>query len=215
MPVVNIDQQRFPGWCELHRFDIFHIEEGETTKVQWTSPQCKIVNVVGNITINDSGFTRNAAWDAPRDLAPQNRHAVIQAGTHGALFVLLEGTWSAQTGGSGVFGVSATTRPENRGDPAPNPRNTSFDNHFHDCDEYWIIIEGAGTACTEGNCYDVAAGDCIITGAGDHHDFPQVFSFPVRAVFFETSLVGQQRTGHLWEHTHGLAIPQRNPGTNS
>jgi hypothetical protein len=27
-------------------------------------------------------------------------------------------------------------------------------------------------------------------------------------VFFETSLEGEKRVGHLWQHTHGLAHPK-------
>ena len=41
---------------------------------------------------------------------------------------------------------------------------------------------------------------------GHHHDFPEVFE-PVRAVYFETTLEGQKRRGHLWEHTHGPSAP--------
>jgi mannose-6-phosphate isomerase-like protein (cupin superfamily) len=48
----------------------------------------------------------------------------------------------------------------------------------------------------------------VITGAGDHHDLPEI-STPIRAVYFETTLVGEKRTGHLWEHTHGKATPVR------
>jgi len=42
---------------------------------------------------------------------------------------------------------------------------------------------------------------------GHHHDFPLVAT-PVRAVFFETTLGGARRRGHLWNHTHGPAHPQ-------
>jgi hypothetical protein len=41
---------------------------------------------------------------------------------------------------------------------------------------------------------------------GHHHDFPQVRE-PVWAVYFETTLRGAKRRGHLWEHTHGPARP--------
>ncbi len=39
-----------------------------------------------------------------------------------------------------------------------------------------------------------------------HHDFPRAFE-PVKAVYFETTLDGQKRLGHLCEHTHGPAQP--------
>ena len=87
------------------------------------------------------------------------------------------------------------------------PKTTLFDNHFHDCDEYWILFEGRGVAYSEGRRYEVGVGDCVATGMGHHHDFPEVFE-PVRAVYFETDLEGRRRAGHLWEHTHGPAAPQ-------
>jgi mannose-6-phosphate isomerase-like protein (cupin superfamily) len=49
-------------------------------------------------------------------------------------------------------------------------------------------------------------GDCLAIGMGHHHDFPLV-TLPVRAVYFETTLEGEKRRGHLWEHTHGPAVP--------
>ena len=93
------------------------------------------------------------------------------------------------------------------GDPVPYPKTTNFDCHYHDCDEYWILFEGSGTAVSEGNSYVVGAGDCVATGMGHHHDFPDVAE-RVQAVYFETTLAGQQRVGHLWDHTHGRAQPK-------
>jgi mannose-6-phosphate isomerase-like protein (cupin superfamily) len=86
-------------------------------------------------------------------------------------------------------------------------KETRFDSHYHDCDEYWIVFEGRGVAVSEGRSYEVGPGDCIATGMGHHHDFPQAFE-PVRAVYFETTMEGQKRRGHLWDHTHGLAKPK-------
>jgi hypothetical protein len=31
---------------------------------------------------------------------------------------------------------------------------------------------------------------------------------PIRAVFFETTMEGQKRRGHLWDHKHGAAEPR-------
>ncbi|MCL2814066.1 MAG: cupin domain-containing protein, partial [Oscillospiraceae bacterium] len=69
-------------------------------------------------------------------------------------------------------------------------RNTAFDNHYHDCDEYWIIVEGSGTVYSENKKYEVQAGDCVVTGMGHHHDFPVVDSH-IYAVYFETTLGGE------------------------
>ena len=208
MPYITLDRQQYPSWCELTRYDILGLESGQSVDITWTAPQCKLVVVRGQVTIGNNALETGAVHDAPRDLPEPDRHFTICAGKDGAVIVSLQGTWGENTGGSGVFTVSETANPLNRGDPADYPRNTSFDNHFHDCDEYWIIVEGAGQAVSEGTIRQVQAGNCVITGAGDHHDFPLVTT-PVRAVFFETTLLGKQRQGHLWEHTHGPATPLR------
>lgn len=75
------------------------------------------------------------------------------------------------------------------------------------CDEYWIVLEGTGVAVSEGKHYAVGPGDCLATGMGHHHDFPTA-SAPVHAVYFETTLGGERRRGHLWNHTHGPAQPR-------
>jgi mannose-6-phosphate isomerase-like protein (cupin superfamily) len=85
-------------------------------------------------------------------------------------------------------------------------KTTNFDSHYHDCDEYWIVLEGRGVAVSEGKSYQVGPGDCVATGMGHHHDFPQA-SEPIKAVYFETTLQGQERLGHLWDHRHGPAEP--------
>src|SRR5690606_11814494 len=115
--------------------------------------------------------------------------------------------WGDEVGGSGLFSVHKSDAPQDRGDPVSYPKETNFDRHYHDMDEYWIVFRGQGVAVSEGKHYEVEAGDCIATGMGHHHDFPLVFE-PIRAVFFETTLEGEKRRGHLWEHTHGIARPK-------
>ena len=102
--------------------------------------------------------------------------------------------------------VPVSMEPHNAGDLADYERNASFDNHYHDCDEYWIVFSGSGRVVSEGISYEVGVGDCIATGCGHHHDFPMVYE-PVSAVFFETTIIGEKRPGHLWNHKHGQAKP--------
>jgi hypothetical protein len=46
----------------------------------------------------------------------------------------------------------------------------------------------------------------VATAAGHHHDVAEVAGV-MRAAFFETTLLGRKRMGHLWEHSHGPAEP--------
>jgi mannose-6-phosphate isomerase-like protein (cupin superfamily) len=92
--------------------------------------------------------------------------------------------------------------PRNIGDPVDYPRTNDFDNHYHDFDEFWIILKGSGLAVSEGVKYKFTGGDIIATRMGDHHDLSEVHE-DIHGIYFETSLKGQKRLGHLWEHTHG------------
>jgi len=96
--------------------------------------------------------------------------------------------------------------PETKGDPVTYRKNTAVDRHYHDCDEYWIILEGSGEVAVDDRHSHVAPGDCLCIGMGHPHDFPYTEQ-EVKAVFFETTLQARKRTGHLWNHTHGIAHP--------
>jgi mannose-6-phosphate isomerase-like protein (cupin superfamily) len=41
--------------------------------------------------------------------------------------------------------------------------------HFHDANEYWIIIKGKGTATSEDLTYELGPADMLMTKAGDEH----------------------------------------------
>ncbi|MCZ7543520.1 MAG: hypothetical protein M5R40_08270 [Anaerolineae bacterium] len=89
------------------------------------------------------------------------------------VLVRMAGHWGDELGGSGVFFSGKSSAPEDRGDPVDYPKETDFDNHYHDCDEYWILWAGRGTVVSEGKFYEVGPGDCVATGMGHHHDFPR------------------------------------------
>ena len=48
-------------------------------------------------------------------------------------------TWRAA-----AFSACGDRSQQNNGDPVTYPKHTAIDRHYHDCDEYWIILEGAG-----------------------------------------------------------------------
>jgi mannose-6-phosphate isomerase-like protein (cupin superfamily) len=123
------------------------------------------------------------------------------------ILVRVTGRWGAETGGCGVFTLEPGAVSRNTGDPVDYPRSTDFDVHYHDCDEYWIIFDGRGKVMTEGNHYDICAGDCVATGIGHHHDISHVEE-TLHGVYFETTLEGERRSGHLWNHTHGPTHPK-------
>jgi mannose-6-phosphate isomerase-like protein (cupin superfamily) len=74
--------------------------------------------------------------------------------------------------------------------------------HFHDCNEYWIIISGRGIATSEGITYELGPGDMLQTRAGDEHSL--VVTERMVAVYFYGIMPPGGRRGHLH---HGRDLP--------
>lgn len=205
-----------PAWCGLRYFEIVHLAPGESRELERRTAQERLVVGVGacQVEVPRGSGARETVAAAEKGRGeftfalngPEERFRVTAAGGPATL-IRFGGEWEAESG-FGVFVPRPAEGQSDRGDPVSYPKFTSFDNHFHDCDEYWIVFQGRGVAYSEGNRYEVGVGDCVATGMGHHHDFPEVHE-PVRAVFFETAPEGQRRPRHLWEHTHGRAEPQR------
>jgi mannose-6-phosphate isomerase-like protein (cupin superfamily) len=207
MPIVHSGKGEMPAWCELEFFETVHVEPGATHRFERCGEREKLILSSGLCTI--SYGDRKVLGDRGTNLDlsnPGDRFEITNV-SQKAVFVRMCGRWKPETGGSGLFSVANSSNPADSGDPCGYPKSTNFDRHYHDCDEYWILIAGQGLAVSEDKFYDLAAGDCLATGMGHHHDFPKVYE-PVTAVYFETTLEGQKRLGHLWNHRHGRAEPK-------
>ena len=206
MPVFKSGVNQAPAWCELEYFDIVRIEPGQTHVFERRGAKEKLIVGAGRCRVTHDGSSEAAEAGANLDLHDENGRFEVTEVAESAVLIRMAGRWGDEVGGSGLFSVNANDGREDRGDKTDYRKETSFDCHYHDCDEYWIVFEGRGVAMSEGKLYEVAAGDNVATGAGHHHDFPIVHE-PVRAVYFETTMEGRKRRGHLWTHTHGPAEP--------
>jgi len=205
MPVFKSGKGLAPQWCEMEYFEIVPLAAGDAHRFQRTGKKEKLIVSDGHCRIAFAGCTVDAREKTNLDLVgPEGQFEVIEVLSDSVL-VRMCGRWGDECGGSGLF--AAKEGWDDKGDPVDYPKETGFDNHYHDCDEYWIIISGRGLVVSEGKSYEVGPGDCLATGMGHHHDFPQVYE-PIKAVYFETTMEGRKRRGHLWEHTHGPAEPQ-------
>jgi len=203
MPIVTRDNLTFPAWCELESFEIVTLADGGAHMFERRGQREKLIVARGACRLV-SPDERPLDERAIVDLDRAGARFEVRDAAPGTVLVRMAGRWDEETGGSGLFGVVRSDEPRDVGDPVTYRKETNFDAHYHDCDEYWIVLEGRGTAVSEGKLYEVEPGDCVATGMGHHHDFPLVIE-PVRAVFFETTLEGRKRRGHLWDHTHGPA----------
>lgn len=196
-----------PAWCEVTSFEIIEIGQFETTSIRRKAPRELLVATygTGEVRIGD----RLNVLREPQFLAiPDEVDEVRLAGTSRPVqFVRFCGQWGPEVFGCGTFRVSFAERSIFVGDPVTYPKTTSFDSHYHDYDEYFVILEGSGTVVIGDASYRVRPGDCIPLGAGHHHDIPLIDA-PLKAAYFETTGFGQKRLGHLWNYAHGQAVPQ-------
>jgi len=203
MPVFRSGKGLAPEWCELEYFDIITLKAGESHVFERMGQKEKLIIGEGKARISFGDQSIEAEQHANIDLSTPGDQFSAEA-SEDAILIRMSGRWGEEVGGSGIFPAWKVDDPKDVGDAVTYPKETGFDNHFHDCDEYWIVFKGSGVAVSEGEHFEVGPGDCVATRMGDHHDFPIVHE-PVVAVFFETTMYGQKRPGHLWEHTHGKA----------
>lgn len=206
MPVFKSGQRFAPAWCEMTVFEIIACPAGQRRAFARTAPKEKWIVARGDCRIKVGAEEIRATAGTNLDLPSGDGGFEVLETTSGTTLIRMCGHWGNELGGSGIFRVVSSAERGDGGDPVSYPKTTHFDNHYHDCDEYWILFQGRGTAVSEGRSYEVGPGDCVATQMGHHHDFPTVIE-PVQAVFFETTLKGRKRLGHLWEHTHGPAQP--------
>ncbi|HEY7042466.1 MAG TPA: cupin domain-containing protein [Nocardioidaceae bacterium] len=89
-------------------------------------------------------------------------------------------TWSDVTS-AGIFRVPPAGR---------------FDQHYHDCDEYWLVFAGRARVSVGDRPYDVGPGDIVCTPAGTDHDVIGVQE-TLQAFWFEGRTPAGGRVGHL------------------
>ena len=69
--------------------------------------------------------------------------------------------------------------------------------HYHDCDEWWIVLSGKARVMSEGKEYIVTTGDILWTRMGDEHHLLEILEMPYGIAYLEEQLRGQKRPGHL------------------
>jgi mannose-6-phosphate isomerase-like protein (cupin superfamily) len=69
--------------------------------------------------------------------------------------------------------------------------------HFHDANEYWVIVEGRGIATSEGQEYELEPGDMLQTKAGDEHSL--VVTEKMVAVYLYGIMPPGGRFGYLYK----------------
>jgi mannose-6-phosphate isomerase-like protein (cupin superfamily) len=202
MPLLKCSVDPLPRWSDLDSIEIIRMKKGESGTFQRQSLKEKFFLGDGECEINVDGKSGEAKAGDFFDLNVGAETFRIEYAESDSVIIRIAGRWGNETGSCGVFSMNKCNTPKNAGDPADYPRTTEFDNHYHDCDEYWIIFKGSGLAVSEGINYTLNPDTILATRMGDHHDLPKVFE-EIHAAWFESTLKGKKRRGHLWNHTHG------------
>ncbi|MBI3923199.1 MAG: hypothetical protein HY318_17395 [Armatimonadetes bacterium] len=208
MPVFRSGRGNPPVWGDLEDFEFVELRQGDDLHFARSSDKEEIIVCVGLVTVASPEIDCRLSEGEKLDLdSPGNSSLVVTCLSDKALVFRAMGRWKSITS-SGIFTVQTAFPPTND-TPYNYEKTTGFDNHSHDCDEYWMIFEGSCRVASEGRIYDVGPGDCVATGMGWHHDVLCLLTDqPVRAIWFEGALEGRKRVGHLWEPVHGEAGPK-------
>ncbi|MCX7012019.1 MAG: hypothetical protein NTW86_05540 [Candidatus Sumerlaeota bacterium] len=209
MPIYRFGKGAAPAWCEMENFELIDLARGESRTLTREEPKEEIIVCRGAVEV-DLGGGRTAFLPQGGKLDSNEGGAgglTIRAAADKTLVFRALGRWRS-INGSGLFRVRLGD-PPTHDTPYDYVKTTRFDNHYHDCDEYWIFFQGECRVASEGKLYDAGPGDCVATGMGWHHDVVSVKgNEEVLAVYFEGTPEGQKRRGHLWEPKHGKATPQ-------
>jgi hypothetical protein len=74
--------------------------------------------------------------------------------------------------------------------------------HFHDCNEFWIVIKGKGIATSENVTHELGPGDMLITKAGVEHSLVVIEGMV--AVYLHGVIPPDGRLGCLYS---GIDLP--------
>jgi mannose-6-phosphate isomerase-like protein (cupin superfamily) len=77
--------------------------------------------------------------------------------------------------------------------------NATFDPHFHDVNEYWLIYAGKGKVVIGTDVHYVQAGDVVCTPAGTVHDILEIYE-EMEGFYFEEASPAGGRLGHRHRH---------------
>jgi mannose-6-phosphate isomerase-like protein (cupin superfamily) len=202
--MVDVIRQgaRFPVWSNVKSFSLHEIGPQREEPVAVTGPRARLLVTSGGCQMRQGA--RSQVLREGQFVALEPGEAVFAA-SNPAQAVVFEGDWGDELGGCGLFRAENMAAPADRGDPVSYPKHTNIDAHYHDCQEFWLLLEGAATVVVDSQHLQMRPGDCLPIPMGAMHDMPDAPQ-PVKAVYFETTLRGLKRTGHLWQHTHGPAV---------
>jgi mannose-6-phosphate isomerase-like protein (cupin superfamily) len=202
--MIDLVRQRasFPAWSDVKSFSLHDLRPLKPISAAVTHDRARLLVISGGLQVRQGAHSQVLREG---QFVPLERGDVVLESGGTAQAVIFEGDWGDELGGCGIFRADNVASPADKGDPVDYAKHTNIDAHYHDCQEFWLLLEGAATVVVSGQHLRMTPGDCLPIPMGAMHDMPDA-PVPVKAVYFETTLRGRKRTGHLWQHTHGPAV---------
>ena len=218
MPCIhNFQYNELPEWSVLKKWEIHRIPVGHTVTIETGHAKCGVYLMNGKITVDD-GHEKVLLWRRMGQDVIQ--HHLFKGGKitvecsaddnwwNENTIAVFSGDWGddefAKMGG---FECSNCDHPFNHGDPVDYPFFTTFPNHYHEFDEYFLIMRGRGIWMDDGKLYNVEPGDLIATRRGTHHHVVACWDDVMICSEFGARVGGKGRGGaFLYEHTDGKPL---------
>lgn len=207
MPVFRAGKDAPPPWCELEKIELIVLRDGETQFYVHPPKHEHLIVVRGTIHVKTETYLYCLHAGKQMAIEPDAlRTYELVASAGGAVVFKATGRW-LQLSNAGIFTVQKGMAPTND-TPHGYVKTTNYDNHYLDCDSYWIILSGRARVMSEEKFYEVGPGDCVATGKGWHHDIVHILEGEeLKVIGMEMALEGRKREGHLWEPINGRALP--------
>ncbi|MCM8768198.1 MAG: cupin domain-containing protein [Candidatus Omnitrophica bacterium] len=207
MPVVSLEKNNFPAWCEVEEIKPISLKAGEEKAFPLSREKQMILVCQGQLFVNAGQFQAQLPERACLCLGKElTREVVIHSSSGSSLALLVSGHWQSLSG-AGIFTVR-NGKPPAGDSPYDYWKTTTSDNHYHDSDAYWVILQGRCQVASEGKFYPVKPGDCVVTGRGWHHDIVSlIYDESATVAWFTGTLEGKKRPGHLYQTRDGQAEP--------
>jgi mannose-6-phosphate isomerase-like protein (cupin superfamily) len=203
MPVFTT--RPMAAWCEVEDFEILNLTNGEERAFDAAAPRQLFICTLGKLRLRHQAS--DVILEMGRQYEARDGKAVRVNASGACQLFRAVGHWE-EICGAGIFTTAQHGTPPTGDSPCAYAKHTSFDRHYHDCDEYWIFLEGRAVAVCGDEFHEVGPGDCLATPMGWNHDIAQCHTAAgIRAIYLEGAPRGQRRMGHLWEPKHGPAIP--------
>lgn len=183
MPIINKHGRVFPQWSKLRDFSVHTVIAGEDLKLESDCGKTAVFVVKGRafITVEGTEYTMNTGQAPSNCMIFSTGVVTIAAKSAPGYWMdrctvyVFHGDWG--DGDIGVFRISRFDTPIALGEPVTYHKNTSFPNHRHSFQQVWLIYQGRGQVCVNGEFFEVEPGDLVLTKSGELHDFAQAHTY--------------------------------------